>query len=408
MKRLASVTLLMCMFAVTLHASAQDAAPVGGDPHAGMEGAPALDRKPLTSAEASKSVAVGSILVRVVDGHEHPVAGAAVELGTMAQETGRTHIAARTDASGVATFSGLATGDKQAYRVNVMNDGAKYSCTPFRLPTDSGYEVVIRRLDTTHDSRSVVLYVGATSVEIKDERLKIVQQARLFNVGQATYVFPADGLFVPLPKGAMAFQGEELMTDQKLSVDEGKGFRVKGSMAPGEVTLTWGFDLPRDGATADLSFQIPWPAFAYRVLADAAPGLQVAVDGMPEPQLQADQGRRFYVTEIVRNPGEAPLRVVNIHLRGIPGPGPMRFIATGLALLVLMIGGVIARRPPSAAGVTLKVDHKARKAELLERAKGLQAEHARGEVGAEFHARALADIEEELAALLFEEAKRPR
>jgi hypothetical protein len=381
--------------------------PAGGDPHAGMDGAPALSRRPLASAEPSHEVPIGSMRVRVLDAQERAVAGADVQVGTMSQDSGRTTLTQKTAADGSTTFDKLATGDKQAYRVNVLHEGAKFSSMPFRLPSDQGYDVVIRRLDTTRDDRDVVLYVGATSVELKDERLKVVQQVRVFNVGRKAYVFPEAGLLVKLPAGAMAFQADEVMTDQKLRERPGQGFLLQGSLPPGEITLTWGFDLPREGSTAELAFEMPWPTFAYRVLADAAEGMSLAVDEMPPPELQNDGGRRYFLTEVMRSPGEPPLRNVQIHLRGIPGPGALRYVASGLSLVIVALGVWFARRlgaVPVVQGLAAQ-QLSARRVELLARARQLEADHARGEVGPEFHARELGLIEEELAVLFFEEAR---
>ena len=393
---------------VTPDQEAAAAEPVGDDPHAHTDGAPALARRPLASAEPSTQLAAGSVRVRVVDPNEQPIAGADLQLGTMAQESGRTSVAATTGSDGVHVFEKLATGDKQAYRVNVLYQGAKYSSTPFRLPTDRGYEVVIRRLPTTHDTRELVLYVGATSVELKDERLKIVQQARLINIGSQTYVFPEAGQLVRLPKDAMAFQAEEIMTDQHMREEKGQGVRITGSIPPGEVTLTWGFDVPREEDSADYSFELPWVTFAYRVLVDAAPGMTVNVDEMPPAELHEDNGRRFMVTEIVKRVGEQPLRRVNIHVRGIPGPGPLRFIAVFLAAVLLAGGVFLARRSEAApAGANAEVLGQ-RREQLLARAKELAAERTRGDIGPEFHAHALSQLEDEMAALLYEQARARR
>ncbi|HKU37635.1 MAG TPA: hypothetical protein VJR89_05795, partial [Polyangiales bacterium] len=208
-----------------------DAAPVGGDPHAGAPGAPPVERRPIASAQPSATVPVGSVHVRVVDAAtEQPIAGAQLQLGTMGRDSARTTVDGKTGASGEHTFEKLATGDTQAYRVNMLYEGAKYSSTPFRLPTDQGYEVLIRRLPTTRDMHDLVLYVGATSVELRDERLKIVQQARLINIGSKTIVFPEGGQLIKLPPKYKAFQAEEVMTDQHLKEEPGQGMRLSGSV----------------------------------------------------------------------------------------------------------------------------------------------------------------------------------
>jgi hypothetical protein len=380
--------------------------PVGDDPHSGVDGAPALARRPIALAEPTPSLPAGSVRVHVLDAKDEPAPNAEVQLGTMTQQSGRSAVAGRTDATGVYTFEKQPTGDKQAYRVNVLYQGAKYSSTPFRLPTDQGYDVAIRRLDTTTDLKELVLYVGATSIELKEERLKIVQQARLINIGSKTYVFPEKGQLIHLPKGAIAFQAEEVMTDQHMREEKGEGLRITGSVPPGEVTLTWGYDVPNTESQAELSFDLPWVTFAYRVLADAAPGLTLAVDGLPPPELHDENGRRFYVSEIVKRVGEEPLRKLHIVLKGIPGPGPQRFIAVGLALLVMGIGFFIASkkagpRDGSSPDRAL-AEHKAR---LLARAAELEAERVRGEIGPEFHADALRELEEELAGVLYDQQR---
>jgi hypothetical protein len=380
--------------------------PVGDDPHAHTEGAPPLERRPMSSGEPSSKVPAGSIHVRVLDAKERPVPDAQLQLGTMTAASGRSSVAARTGPDGTYVFDKLSTGDKQAYRVNVLHDGAKYSSMPFRLPVDSGYDVVLRQLDTTRDNHDVVLYVGATSLELKDERLKVVQQARLVNIGSKTYLFPESGQLLPLPKDLLAFQAEEIMTDQHVREDKGQGVRISGSLPPGEVTLTWGFDVPQSGTTAEFTFDLPWVTFAYRVLADAAQGMTLEVDGMPPAELHADNGRRFLVTEVVKRVGEAPLRRVKIKLSGIPGPGPTRFIAVGLALLVIGLGVFLTRAPKenstSAQPLTILTAEKDR---LLARAKELDGERARGEIGPEFHEGALRELEEQLAGVLYEQKR---
>lgn len=383
----------------------QDAAPVGNDPHAGMPGAPGLARRPLAEAHPNPQVPVGSIRVRVLDSSERPVPNAELQLGTMAQD-GRKAIPARTGADGQFAFEKLATGDKQAYRVNVLYKGAKYSSTPFRLTSEAGYDVTIRRLEVSQDTHDVVLYVGATSLQLKDERLRVVQQARLVNIGAKTYVFPDKGQLVGFPKEALAFQAEEVMTDQHMREEPGQGVRITGSLPPGEVTLTWGFDVPQTESTAEFKFDLPWMTFAYRVLADAAQGMTLEVDGMPPAELHSDNGTRFLVTEIVKSVGEQPLRSVHIKLSGIPGPGPMRFIAAGIAALVFGLGVFFSRsRPLVAAGPGVQQTLAQEKERLIERARELEIEHARGEIGPEFHKDTLRDLEEQLSAVLYEQKR---
>lgn len=388
----------------------QAEAPVGGDPHANQPDAPKLARKPIATAEPNATLPPGTIRVRVVDAAtEQPVGHAKLQLGTMTRENTRDTQDASTASNGEHRFENLATGDGQAYRINVLHDGAKYSSTPFRLPMESGFDVLIRQLPTTRDPREVVLYVGATSVEVRDERLKVVQQARLINIGSKTYVFPDDGQLIKLPPGWKAFQAEEVMTDQHMREEGEAGFKITGSLPPGEVTLTWGFDMPYDTTEVDLAFDLPWVTFAYRVLADAAPGMTLSVDDMPAPELQEENGRKFWVSEVVKRVGDTPLRSVKIHVKGIPGPGPTRIIALVVALFVLAGGLWYARKPQPAATKLSAAENAATfeqtKAAFIAQAQQLEAERARDEIGPEFYAEQMADLEEKLAALLFEQSQ---
>ena len=86
-------------------------------------------------------------------------------------------------------------------------------------------------------------------------------------------VFGDKGKLIELPDGFMGFQSQDVMGDQRLVEEPGKGLRLMGSLPPGEVTLLWGFDLPVEGSEASFSLAVPWTAFAYRVVADAAPGM---------------------------------------------------------------------------------------------------------------------------------------
>jgi hypothetical protein len=383
------------------------AAPLARDPHAGMGGMP--EARPIATERPSPSLATGTIRVRVTDSEGRPAAFAEVELATMKSDSTRSATASKAGADGTALFTGLATGDRQAYRINVPYQGAKYSSSPFRMPFSGGYDVEVRRLPVTQDARMLVTYVGATSVELKDDRLKVVQQTRLMNVGRETYVFPEAGTLVPLPKGYLAFQTQDAMTDQRVVDAPGEGARVHGSLPPGEATLLWAFDMPLSGSEAQFGIDLPWLVFAYRVITDAPEGMSLRVKDMPEPWLHRDEGRRFWVTETQRHAGDAPFRRVELAIAGIPGPGPGRFIASLLALGAIGVGVVISvQKRGGTAQQRIRTDFEERKRELLARARVLQEQQQAGEIGPEYHREQMTELMDELAALLFEQAQHDR
>jgi len=392
--------LLAIAFAFALCATAR-AQHAGDDPHA----APA-ERRPMSEERADSSLAPGSIRVRVVDAVDQPVPNAEIVVGVMHPDGTRESKPARTKTDGTFTFGGLQTGDQRAYRVNVLHEGAKYSSSPFRLPAEGGYDVMVRRLPVTTDERMVVLYVGATSVELKDDRIKVVQQSRILNLGSQTYVFPKGGTLVKLPAGYLAVQTQESMGDQRVQDDKKEGLRIEGSLPPGETTLLWGFDMPLEGDSSTFEIGLPWVTFAYRVIAEAPEGLKLSVAEMPEPFVQKDAGRSFLITEMQRRVGETPFRSLKITLTGIPGPGPSRWLALALALGIALAGAVVARRRP-ALSADSKGSAQAKGApqvapELIARVRALQAERDARDIGPEYYREQLSGLVDELAVQLYE------
>jgi hypothetical protein len=356
----------------------------------------------LPSAEPAAELPRGAIAVEVVDDSGAAYPSAEIVLGVMASMGTRTEQRAKSNAQGRYQFSGLATGSQQAYRVNVLYGGAKFSSTPFQLPDAGGYRVRIPLKQTTRNDRLFLQLVGQTVVELRDDRLHITQQARLANAGQTVYVLPQDGIVIALPEGFTAFQWQDQMTDQRGEEVAGKGFRLRGSFPPGTVTLAWSFDVKRAGESARVPVNFPWKTYTYRVIAEAPEGLKLRVSDFPEPEPIKDEGRNLLFTQVQRAPGDPLLGPLVVKLDGIPGPGPGRWVAVVLALIATGFGlsRAFQRGDDSAergAFIT------ARKQVLLSEAKATEEEHARGEIGPEYRSRRLDEIVTELALLLRDE-----
>lgn len=357
----------------------------------------------VASGSESDAVPAGSIRVTVVDEHDTPVPDASVALGIMRQGGDRERTPSTTGADGVSTYSSLPTGTGQAYRVNVMFEGATYSSTPFQLPPTRGYDVLVHRLPTTHDERVLLLVIGQTFVEIHEERLHIIEEMQLSNLGESTYVFPSEGIVIDLPEGFVAFQTQPVMTDQRIEEVSGEGVALHGSLPPGRVTLAFAFDLPIRGR--DMAFEVALPIrpYIYRVIVDAPQGLRLDVDGMPHAIRFEDQGRSLLGTEIQREPSDARITHLVVSLHGVPGPGPLRWIALGIAL-VLVLGGVFtASRTADTRKLEPAAVFTARRRALLEDLRLLEAEHEAGEIGPSYRQSQRSAIVRSLAALLHEE-----
>ncbi len=388
----------------------------GGDPHAGVPGAPPVaaagdphaapaDRFQATADPAS-DLPKGTLQIDVVDAIGRPYAGGEIVLGIMQSMGGREEQRAKTNENGRYTFTGLPVGSAQAYRVNVPHGGAKFSSNPFRLPDDGGFRVRVPMRSTTREDKLIFTLIGQTVVELRDDRLHITQQARVANGGESVYVLPGDGLLVRLPSEFTAFQWQDVMTDQKGTEVMGEGFRLKGSIPPGTYSLAWSYDVARHGASARIPVAMPFHTYSYRVIAEAPEGLTLRVTDFPDAEKVKDEGRNLLFTQLRRAPPEPTIGALTIRIDGIPGPGPGRWVAVVLFALTVLLGLWVAlKKPDDAESVA---EHRRlfgeRKIQLLEEAKQAQAELARGEVGPQYHARRLGEIETELAMVLRDEA----
>jgi hypothetical protein len=382
----------------------EPSAPVHEHPHA-MLAPPSMP-----VAEAAVDLPVGTIDIDVTGPDGAPYPEAEIVLGVMASSSTRTEQRARGDQQGHHRFDGLATGSQQAYRVNVLYGGAKFSSTPFRLPDNAGYRVSVPLKATTHNDQLFLQLVGQTIVELRDDRLHITQQARLANAGKDVFVLPQDGVVITLPEGHTAFQWQDQMTDQKGETIEGKGFRLRGSFPPGTVSLSWTYDVPRHGSSARIPVNLPWKTYTYRLISEAPEGLSLRATDFPEAERVKDEGRWLLFTQIQRQPGDPHMGPFTLRLDGIPGPGPGRWIAALLASLLALFG--LSRALHRADDTSeRKLFIAKRKEQLIAEARAADAEHGRGESGPEYLARRMGEIETELALLLRDEealsAKKP-
>ena len=389
----------------TSHVRAQEAAapdapspvPVGqGDPHSGVAGAPARDRS-LAIMNPSAAVPAGTIRVTVIDRDGKIVPNADVNVGVMAQGGARDRVIKKTDDSGIALFSGLAVGTTQAFRVNVPYQGALYSSTPFQLPLDKGFDVHIVRLEVTHEPRVMLQVMGQLIFEFRENRVHVMQQTKLMNMGTETYVYPEGGLQIPVPADFASLQAEPVMTDQHLTVGK-TGLTLTGSVPPGAVVLSWSYDLPLRGSTAELNFQNPFRTYTFRVISDAPRGMHLDVRGFPPPEAVENEGHHLLLTQIERTPNDPPLETVHVVFTGLPGPGLARWVAVTLASLFLLLGlglGFSKKRMSNIEKAATTEEER-----ILVAIAQLEKEHKTAQIGPKYYERRRYELLTELALTL--------
>lgn len=385
--------LRLCLMGVVCTLGAVAEAQPNDPTHAGL-GEP---KQQLSTQQATAELAAGTIEI-LVQSTELPVANQKIELAVMKRDSSRDSKTTTTDDSGKAVFSGLGTGTAQAYRVNLLHDGAKTSSTPFRLDDGKGMRVTLVRLPVSEDSRFIVNRLARIGLGLREGRIRVTEQMVVMNLSSAIYSFPEEGLLVDLPKEHLSFRSEKTMSDQRV-VEQPDGLRVFGSLAPGQATLLWDFDMPVEQSEFKVSLKMPFPTMNFSVEADGAPGATLAVEGFAhETVAHEDRGRNFLIAQHRQVPGKGELiDTVNITYAGLPGPGPARWFAVALAGSFILLGlwlGSRRRTKDEADKSQASAD------ELLAEAKALEAEKENGEVGPEYYAKRRRQLTDALANAL--------
>ncbi len=354
--------------------------------------------KELVTSTVDPEVPQGTIVVQVVDANDEPIAKQAVRLGLMEQSGGRESKACVTDDQGTCAFPDLLTDTKHSYRVNVPFEGALYSSTPFRLDPNEGQRVRVIRLATTADNSRVFQLLGRTMIEFRDGRAHMAQEARLTNLGAETYVFPDGGMSIRLPDGFKAFDSKAVMTDQRLAATD-EGLEISGSIPPGRADLMWTYDIPIDGASLSVEQAVPFATMEYQVVSDYIEGMTLEVEDFQVARVHEGADRRFLVAGMMRRPGEPPIDPLRIHIRGIPGAGPLPYLAAAVAAIFVFLGIWLLSRPLDQSKILAKVRDD-RRGELLDEIAELEGQRASEEVGPGFYEHRRRELTDELAIVL--------
>ena len=352
----------------------------------------------LVTSVVDSELPAGTIAIEVVDEVGAAVPKQAVRLGVMEQSGGRESKACVTDDKGTCSFDALLTDSKHSYRVNVPYNGALYSCTPFRLDAAKGQRVRVVRLPTTTDNRRVFQVLGRTMIEFRDDRAHIQQEARLTNLGEATYVFPEGGMSIRLPDGFKAFDSMEMMTDQRLAATD-DGLDISGSIPPGRVDLMWTYDISASGTSMLIEQPVPFATMEYQVISDYVDGMTMEVEGFQVARVHEGGDRRFLVAGMMRRPGDAPIDPLRIHIRGIPGGGPLPYFAAAIAAIFLFLGIWLLFRPLDRTAIMARV-REDRRVELLDEIASLESQCKAEAIGPGFYEHRRRELTDELAIVL--------
>ncbi len=378
-----------------------------GHPHVGptQPNKPQFFQAPPDTTEEDASLPAGTIRVELRDARNNVIPNHTIELGVIQQSIAkgdsRKHLSATTDAGGFATWSALDNGAGFAYRVSAHEGAAAFGARPFNLPHDRGMHVVLHVYPPTssygHDV--VIASRGEIDIEVKDDRVQIVERYQVFNGSPVAWV-PND-VVLSLPQDFTALSSMQQMSDIGVDAVEKHGARLRGTFGPGENTVGFSWQLPYSPGDGAIELDVGLPPNMDQVIigAAAAPGMKLEVPGFRDATAQMnEEGLRILVTGAKLPQGDASPRKLHIALRDLPTPGPTRLIGTLLAIVGVAAGIYLAlrKREQSSPKALVKRD----RGRILQEIDDLERAHRREDVGPKTYERARRDLVDELAALL--------
>jgi hypothetical protein len=288
-------------------------------------------------------IPAGTVLVRLQNEKGDPVPHHEVKLGIVFQKISegeqRKEETAKTDDKGVARFKGLTSSSDFSYRVIARSGPAEYSSDPIQLKPEMGVVVLLHVYPVTRNIEEASIGSrGFVYVETRDDVFQFEVLFRVFNMGAITWV--PSNTTMRLPAGFKAFKAGESGSDARFEEVAGSGARLLGTFSPGQHNVSFRFQVPREEeSAANFRFGLPPHVAEIRVIAEAAPSMQLDVDGFERPQTDVNQnGQRVVVTRHVARRGEAPLEGFNMMLSGIPTPGSGRWVAVLIAAALAALG----------------------------------------------------------------------
>ncbi len=343
MRRLATLLLAAALFAPASGLAQAPAQPMpAGHPAVGTGAAPGTPQQ--DGIVPTPELPPGTILVKLVNAAGDPLPNADVKLRVQFQKIseGEQHTERHvtTDLGGMARFDGLTTGSDFSYRISSRSGPAEYSSEQMQLKGDMGMLSLLHVYPVTRNpAEAAVGGIAYVYVETRDSLFQFEVLFRYGNRSAITWV-PED-VRMSLPSGFKAFKAGEAMTDVRFEEEPGRGAKMNGTFAPGQQSVSFRFQLPRQGETgASFNFGMPPHIGEIRFIAEAAPGMEIDVGGFEKPQADVSQtGQRVLVTRRVAVRGEAKgLGGFTASLAGIPTPGPGRWIAALIATLLAGVG----------------------------------------------------------------------
>jgi hypothetical protein len=184
---------------------------------------------------------------------------------------------------------------------------------------------------------------------------------------------------------------------------DGEGASLRGTVTPGQHETGFRYQVPLAGDEKQtIKIELPPKVFQMVVMAEASKTMSLQVAGFPGAQRTERNGKKVMVTKRQVDDAGQDLGTLEITLSGLPVPGPGRWIAVGMGL-VLAGGGVWAltrRREEGTMPDDVRQELEEAKQTLLEEIVSLERAHRKGDVGPKTYARVRAALLDALARIV--------
>ncbi len=328
----------------------------------------------------------GTVVVRVIRGSlannvsDHPVELIA---GGRSQTV-------RTDASGRAQFSGLASG--AAVSASTTLDGRTLRSQEFPVPSSGGVRLLLvgeapdagaGTADPTQPAAapaepgSVVLGEQSRFVfEYGDGSISVFNILQIVNSGPSA-VGAGRTLVFDLPRGAT---GASILQDSSPQATvNGSRVSVVGPFASGPTLVQFAYSMPYSGPTVEISQPLPAPLGRVIVLAQKIGEMKLASPQLAEQREMNAEGQTYIVGQ---GPGLKAGDVISFTFSGLPhAPTWPRNVALALAVVILIAGAWASRRAftqPAAERSRARLE--SRRGKLFEELTGLERLHKEGRI----------------------------
>jgi hypothetical protein len=312
------------------------------------------------SAVPEPSLPAGVLEVKARNEDGAPIAGHPVALGMVAKEGKLDVQRVKTDASGVARFENLATGEGHGYAAVIEWKGMRLGTVPFGMPEEGGARAEIRAFARTNDPKAVVIGDGARIVvQLREDRLEILEMLPLENQSDKMFDPGVGAIEIPLPTGFVGASPGSRNNEHKLEVRQNHGIAVHGVIPPKQAIIgpnpretgqevEFGFVLPYDGDSKEFVQPVPNGIGAFTLITEQIRGLTVTGKGVGARQERELGGRKYWLMPV---DGVPPGGTLSFTLNGLPATD-----ATGRGVAGVLVLGMVAcafafgRRPKSGKG----------------------------------------------------------